>query len=140
MALPAGYALADEVPSVDEYRHLRRAAGLTDRSAATATAGLANTWAGVVVRDETGAAVGMGRVIGDRGCFFDVVDIAVLLDHQRRGLGDAILTRLLERLRDEAPADARVSLFADPPGRQLYARHGFGPTDPDEVGMVLRRD
>ncbi len=139
MALPPGYTLADGVPSVEEYRHLRRATGLSERSAASATAGLAGTWAGVVVRDEHGAAVGVGRVIGDGGCFFQIEDMAVLPEHQRRGIGDAILTRLLERLRAEAPADAWITLFADPPGRRLYARHGFVPTEPGSVGMALPR-
>ncbi len=139
MALRPGYTLADGVPSVEEYRHLRRATGLSERSAASAAAGLAGSWAGVVVRDEHGAAVGIGRVIGDGGCFFQIEDMAVLPEHQRRGIGDAILTRLLERLGAEAPADAWITLFADPPGRRLYARHGFVPTEPGSVGMALPR-
>ena len=137
VAVPDPYTLADEVPTVDEYRRLRSGAGLAERSAESAAAGLAGTWAGVVIRDRSGAAVGMGRVIGDGGCFFQVVDMAVMPEHQRRGLGDAILARLLERLRAAAPSDAWVSLFADPPGRRLYARHGFAPTEPDQVGMWL---
>ena len=140
MSLPAGYALADGVPSVEEYRHLRRATGLSERSAASAAAGLAGTWAGVVVRDDHGTAVGIGRVIGDGGCFFQIEDMAVHREHQRRGIGDAILTRLLERLHAEAPPDAWITLFADPPGRRLYARHGFEPTEPGSVGMALPRD
>jgi len=34
----------------------------------------------------------MGRVIGDGGWYFHIVDMAVLPEHQRRGLGDAVLT------------------------------------------------
>ena len=54
-----------------------------------------------------------------------VVDMAVLPAHQRRGLGDRILGTLLARIRQTAPPGAYVSLLADPPGRRLYARHGF---------------
>ena len=79
----------------------------------------------------------MGRVIGDGGWYFHVVDMAVLPDHQRRGLGSAVLTYLLEQIRAGAPKGAFVSLLADPPGRRLYARHGFAESAPDSVGMAL---
>ena len=79
----------------------------------------------------------MGRVIGDGGWYFHVVDMAVLPDHQRRGLGSAVLTHLLEQIRARAPKGAFVSLLADPPGRRLYARHGFAESAPDSVGMAL---
>ena len=80
----------------------------------------------------------MGRVIGDGGCFFQVVDMAVVPEHQRRGIGDAVLTHLLDRIRDAAPPGAYVSLLADPPGRRLYAKHGFRETAPLSIGMALR--
>jgi GNAT superfamily N-acetyltransferase len=66
--------------------------------------------------------------------------MAVLPEHQRRGLGDLILTVLLERIRREAPPGAYVNLIADPPGRRLYARHGFTATAPDSIGMARRLD
>ena len=34
--------------------------------------------------------VGMGRILGDGGWYFHVVDMAVLPEHQRRGLGDVV--------------------------------------------------
>jgi len=79
----------------------------------------------------------MGRIIGDGGWYFHVVDMAVLPDHQRRGLGSAVLTYLLEQIRAQAPKGAFVSLLADPPGRRLYARHGFVESAPDSIGMAL---
>ena len=81
----------------------------------------------------------MGRVIGDGGWYFHIVDMAVFPEHQRRGIGDAILTALIRRIEAAAPSEAFVTLLADPPGRALYARHGFEPTAPHSVGMALRR-
>ena len=78
--------------------------------------------------------VGMGRVIGDGGWYFHVVDMAVLPDHQRRGPGDLILTALLDRIRRDAPAGAYVTLLADPPGRNLYAKHGSATPRPCPEG------
>jgi ribosomal protein S18 acetylase RimI-like enzyme len=94
-------------------------------------------WAAThVVEDATGVTVGMGRLIGDGGWYFHVVDMAVLPEHQRRGLGDLILTELLARIRRDAPEGAYVTLLADPPGRKLYAKHGFSDTAPASVGMA----
>lgn len=82
----------------------------------------------------------MGRVIGDGGWYFHVVDVATLPEHQRRGLGSVVLTYLLADIRSRAPWGAYVSLIADVPGRPLYARHGFTETAPHSVAMALIQD
>ena len=51
--------------------------------------------------------------------------------------GDYETANLIEAIRAEAPADPYVTLMADPPGRALYAKHGFVETAPHSVGMVL---
>ena len=131
------YRLVDEPPAVDDYVRLRAEAGLTPRTEEQARLAIAGGWAAChVVHDATGETVGMGRVIGDGGWYFHVVDMAVLPGHQRRGLGDAILTALLDRIREAAPPDAFVSLMADPPGRRLYARHGFTEDRDASIGMA----
>jgi GNAT superfamily N-acetyltransferase len=136
-ALPAGYRLADGPPTVAAYLLLRERAGLSPRRQDQARAALAGSWAAVHVLHEVEAkTVGMGRLLGDGGWYFHVVDMAVLPEPQCRGLGDAILSVLLERIRREAPAGAHVNLLADAPGRRLYARHGFTPTAPDSIGMA----
>jgi GNAT superfamily N-acetyltransferase len=134
---PAGYRLAEGPPSVAEYVALRTDAGLSTRRPDQAEAALGGSWCAVhVVHEGEGRAVGMGRVIGDGGWYFHLVDLAVLPDHQRRGLGDLILTALVAHIKREAPAGAFVNLLADPPGRRLYSRHGFVATAPDSVGMA----
>ena len=112
--MPQDYSRCFEVPSVDDDRRLRTAAGLTPRSERAAAAGLPQTAVGVVVR-QAGKAVGMGRAIGD-GLFYQ-------LD-------------LMRRLAETAPAEAHVSLIADGRAHQLYAQHGFAPTAPASIGMV----
>ena len=128
------YTFSLEPPSVEDYCHLRTAAGLSPRSAAAARAGLPNTVVGVVVR-HGGIAVGMGRVIGD-GLFYMVVDVAVEPSHQGQGLGKAIIGDLMDVLKDRAPAEAYVSLMADGPAHGLYAQFGFKPTAPASIGMA----
>jgi ribosomal protein S18 acetylase RimI-like enzyme len=137
--LPEGYQLIESAPGVDEYLELRQRSGLSPKTREQAKAALPGSWAAChVVHQPGGERVGMGRVIGDGGWYFHVVDMAVLPDHQRRGLGDAILRSLLEQIRARVPRGAYVNLLADPPGRRLYARHGFAETAPHSVGMALR--
>ena len=129
-----GYSANIEVPSVEDYRRLREAAGLSPRSAAAAESGLPKTTVGVVVR-RGARAVGMGRVIGD-GLFYQVVDIAIEPEHQGQGLGKAIMATLMGELRRVAVAEAYVSLIADGNANELYAQYGFQPTGPASIGMA----
>ena len=73
----------------------------------------------------------------DGGLTFQIVDIAVDPDHQGRGLGKTIVGRLVEHLRENAPAGAHISLLADGPAEHLYAKFGFRLTAPASVGMDL---
>ena len=137
--LLAGYRLVDAAPGVEEYLALRQRAGLSPKTREQAAAALPGSWAAChVVHEASRQTVGMGRVLGDGGWYFHIVDIAVLPEHQRRGLGDAILRSLLDRIRGQAPKGDYVNLLADPPGRCLYARHGFAETAPHSVGMAVR--
>ena len=137
--LPEGYRLVESAPGVDAYLALRERSGLSPKTSEQAAAALPGSWAAChVVHEASGQTVGMGRVLGDGGWYFHIVDMAVLPDHQRRGLGDAILRSLLDCIRADAPRGAYVNLLADPPGRRLYARHGFAETAPHSVGMALR--
>lgn len=131
-----GYSLHAETPLAADYLRLRIEAGLTPKTAEGAAAGLPNTVFAVVIRRH-GEVVGMGRVIGDGGLFFQIVDIAVLPEHQARGLGKQIVGALVDHIRKHAPAGAYVSLIADGDAHHLYARFGFEPTAPRSVGMAF---
>ena len=119
-----GFALVERFAGVEDYCRLRAASGLSRKSRQAAEAGLAHTLYGVTIERE-GAVVGMGRVIGDGGCFLFVVDIAVEPAYQGRGLGKRIMAALDAWLRRNAPPSAHVSLFADGEAKRLYAHYGF---------------
>lgn len=131
------YSTLSRRPSLEEYLHLRAAAGLSGFSEDAARAGLAGTIHSVLVVHE-GVAVGMGRLIGDGGCFFQVVDIAVHPEHQGRGLGKAIMTAIMTYVSQELPASAYVSLIADTPANKLDEQYGFLETAPRSLGMAFR--
>ena len=133
----ADYILVAETPSTADYRHLREVAGLSGKSQEAAEAGLPNSWFAVTVR-QGDAVIGMGRVIGDGGTAFQIVDIAVEPAHQGKGLGKRIMAALMDHLRQHAPATAYVSLIADGDARHLYAKYGFEPVMPASIGMAMR--
>lgn len=121
------YTLCVGVPSVEVFRRLRPDAGLSDKDPRAVALALPNTWHGVILQHE-GEPIGMGRVIGDGGTAFQIVDMCVHPAHQGRGLGKRIMAALAEELERRAPATAYVSLIADGPARFLYERFGFADT------------
>lgn len=131
------YSTASRLPTVEEYLHLRSVAGLSAFSPEAARLGLTGTVYSVVVMHR-GAAIGMGRLIGDGGCFFQVVDIAVHPDHQGRGLGKTITQTIMSYVSRKLPVSAYVSLIADVPANKLYEKFGFKETAPRSLGMAYR--
>ncbi len=131
------YDLVPGTPDIDDYRRLRRVTGLSEKTQAAAEAGLPNTWFAVTISHD-GRTIGMGRVIGDGGTAFQIVDIAVEPEHQGKGLGKRIVAALVDHLRANAPASAYVSLIADGDAQHLYAKYGFAPVMPESIGMALK--
>lgn len=139
MTLPEGYTCHRTPPPREDYLRLRRASGLSPKTAAQAEPVLRRSWAWRHVRDAEGSVVAMGRVIGDGGWYFHLADMATDPAHQRRGLGRTVLDSLIREILDTAPADPYITLIGDPPGQPLYTTYGFVDVAPS-LGMVLRRD
>ena len=133
--MTADYEQNAMLPSVEEYRQLRDACGLSAASFEAARRGLPNSLCATVVRLD-GELVAMGRVVGDGGRNFEIVDVAVHPDHQRRGLGTRIMRALRDWLDEHAPESAYVSLIADDHSPKLYAKFGFEATTPKSIGMA----
>lgn len=132
------YTTLHATPSADTYRHLRVASGLSPKTAEAAARGLPNTLFAVqLLHGEE--PVGMGRVVGDGGTAFQVVDIAVLPAHQGQGLGKRLMAEIAAWLQANVPETGYVSLLADVPADALYAQFGFVPTAPATLGMAWRR-
>lgn len=127
--------LVASFPDAPTYCRLRVEAGLSPKAPEAAQRGLANTLHGVSLLDGD-EVVGMGRIVGDGGTVFVVVDVAVLPAWQGRGLGKRILGALDAWLRAHAPPSAYVMLVADGDARHLYAQFGFVETAPASVSMA----
>ena len=132
----SGYALVAGTPSVDDFLRLRKVSGLSEKTRQAAEIGLPNSWHAVTIQ-HAGRPVGMGRIIGDGGTAFQIVDIAVEPEHQGKGLGKQIMAALVEHIHAIAPDSAYISLIADGDARHLYAKFGFEPVMPASIGMAL---
>jgi GNAT superfamily N-acetyltransferase len=131
-----GYVLLEEVPEPEVFCQLRVDAGMSPRTVEAAIAGLPHTLFGALVRYE-GREVGMGRIVGDRGLYYQIADVAVHPDHQFKGVGKAIVGRLVEWLHANVPSGSFVGLQADGEAHRLYAQFGFRATAPESIGMEL---
>ena len=123
-----------EVPSAEEYVAMRVRAGLSPKDVKASEIGLKNSIYAVSIRDQS-TLIGMGRIIGDGGCFYQIVDIAVDPKYQGQGLGKRIMSELTNFLESNVPKGAYVSLIADLPADKLYEKFGFNYTSPKSVGM-----
>jgi ribosomal protein S18 acetylase RimI-like enzyme len=131
------YKLLEEVVSVEDFMHLREVAGLSPRPLSAVANALQNSLYAVQVRHES-TVVGMGRIVGDGGLNFDVVDIAVAPEHQGFGLGRMIMEALMTHLNATAAPGAYITLMADVPA--LYEKFGFAYASPASEGMYYRWD
>lgn len=131
------YEIVHSLPSVADYCRLRQQTGLSAKSHEAASRGLPRSLFAVQVLYHN-QTVAMGRVIGDDGCFYQITDIAVLPEHQGRGLAKQIMQSIVDYLQQHAPASAYVSLLADGEAQHLYAKFGFRPTAPASVGMFRK--
>ncbi|MBE3023979.1 GNAT family N-acetyltransferase [Janthinobacterium sp. GW458P] len=138
MSAASPYTTRLAIPAIATYQQLRVAAGLSAKTTEAAAKGLPNSLFAVqVLLGDT--VVGMGRIIGDGGCFYQVADIAVLPAHQGKGLGKLIMREIMRFIDGEVPPSAYVSLIADGQAQDLYAQFGFRHTAPASVGMALKR-
>lgn len=128
------------VPTVKEYQELCEESGLTSPVEEFAAAALANSLFGVTLRGEDSEIIGMGRVIGDGACFFQIVDVLIKPAFKETDAGDLLMLEILEYLRQNAPLKAQILTVSDVPGLKLYQKHGFKLIYPDFYGMTLTRD
>lgn len=132
------YQVKSEIPSVQEYIEIRLAAGLSRKSEQAAEIALPNSLYGVTVYFGE-QKVGIARIIGDGGCFFEITDMAVLPEHQSKGVGRMIMEHLVHWLHENAPKTAYISLMADHGTPEFYAKFGFKKAEmPTSSGMSMR--
>ena len=79
----------------------------------------------------------IGRILVDRTPeFFLLVDIALLPEHQKQGIGTKYLRELLDESK-RAGVPVRLQVLKNNPAQRLYERLGFVKTGEDELYLQM---
>ncbi|THV42217.1 GNAT family N-acetyltransferase [Glycomyces buryatensis] len=116
------YAWSDSLDGVDldELSQLYRIAPLGDKPPAHLATVFGNSRFTVFVY-KGGELVGAGRSLADGADCAYIADVAVHPDHQGRGLGSAVIRRLVDAVRGHK----KIILYAAPGTEDFYSRLGF---------------
>lgn len=128
--------IVKETPDVKEYAELRIAAGAKPIAEETLKRGLDHSICIMTARSDQSELVGMGRIIGDEGCHYQIVDLLVHPGCSESELKEAILNQLLAHLDAHASTDATIMVMSDVAGLKLFQQHGFKLVYPDYYGMT----
>ncbi|PTE70126.1 GNAT family N-acetyltransferase [Staphylococcus devriesei] len=127
---------SNESPEPKAYCDLRVKAGMSPKSEEAARKGLSNACFSIMIYDDD-VLIGMGRVIGDGGTAFQIVDVAVDPAYQGQGYGRMILEKVMAYIESIVMKGSYVSLIADYPADKLYEKFGFKSTEPKSGGMYI---
>ena len=120
------------------YQKLRVTCGLSVKTDEACAIGLPHSLFSVMVK-EGDDIIGMGRVIGDGGCFCQVTDICVIPEKQGKGIGKLIMKSITNFIKTKLPTSCYTSLIADGNASHLYEKFGFKDTLPASRGMYLQK-
>ena len=84
-------------------------------------------------------AVGMARVTGDGAFTFYVQDVVVVPEHQRVGIGTALMEAVMRWIDQNAPPKAFVALFTARRLAPFYEQFGFLGPERSSYGMAYRK-
>lgn len=126
-----------EAPNSSDYRHLRHVCGLTVYTKEAVCKGLPNACHNVMIYDGE-RLFAMGRVVGDGGTVFQIVDIAVDPEYQGLGYGRKVMDEIMSYIDEHAEVSTYVNLIADYPADKLYEKYGFNTTEPASTAMAKR--
>jgi ribosomal protein S18 acetylase RimI-like enzyme len=127
--------LLNTSPTLDEYIYLCSSVGWEDfMNFDVAETSIRNSVFSVIVK-ENHNIIGMGRILGDGAVYFYVQDIVVHPEHQGKGIGEEIMSALMNYLQNNAPDKAFIGLFASKGNEAFYERYDFKDYAPNMTGM-----
>ncbi len=125
--------------SYDDYYRLRESVAWLNFSREQTEKALNNSLYTVIAEDD-GKVVGMGRMTGD-GLYYLIVDIVVQPDHQKKGIGSAIIDMMIDYVDRETPIGGRssVQLTAEKGKETFYEKRGFKLIPHEHCGSGMRK-
>ena len=112
--------------SIDDYKNLRKITGWKELSNRQVEIGLQNSvFTVVAIIDKK--PIGMARIVGDGGYFFLIVDVVVLPQWQKKGIGKELMKQIMVYIEQNTQEKETVfiSLVAAPQRETFYEQFGF---------------
>ncbi len=120
------YKLIENQLKAEDFIKLKVSAGFRERPAELVEKALKNNLYDVVAVID-GEIIGMGRLVGDGVMYWYLQEIVVLPEYQGRGIGTAIVNRLLDYIAEHTEVGnfTSVGLTAAEGKEGFYERFGF---------------
>lgn len=132
------FIVTKRTPTLKEYNELRQLAEWPTLDEDLVKEGLANSLYSVVVQDETGLIIGMGRVLGDNAIYLHIQDVIVRPSFQRQGIGKLIMKELLMYVDSIGGKNTNIGLMSSKGRETFYRTFGFieRPSEKFGSGMI----
>jgi GNAT superfamily N-acetyltransferase/catechol 2,3-dioxygenase-like lactoylglutathione lyase family enzyme len=133
--LLASIKIIDRMPTIEEYQSLTKAVEWNVKSKEQTEMILkAPLFAAVAEDSETNTVVGCVLLLGDNVSFYYVKDMMVHPDFQNKQVGSALMLKLNEWIKNNAPDDVLVGLYTGENLALFYKQFGFK----ESFGMTKR--
>ena len=127
--------------SADDCNKLRNSAGWPKMHLKQIETGLRNSIFIVAARDND-ISVGMARIVSDGGYVYFIVDVLVLPEYQRKGIGNHMMEKIMEYIQNKLDDGycIQIDLLVAKGKENFYEKFGFirRPDDIYGCGMTKR--
>ena len=124
--------------SPEEYMELRKKVGWCEFPLEEAAAGINNSYMVLCARDN-GRAVGVMRLLWDRGYIAFLSDVMVDPEYQGRGIGKVLIESSIQKIKNDIKPGYKVklNLMAAKGKEAFYEKFGFSCRPNDKVGAGM---
>ena len=124
--------------SPEEYMELRKKVGWCEFPLEEAAAGINNSYMVLCARDH-GRAVGVMRLLWDRGYIAFLSDVMVDPEYQGQGIGRVLVESSIQKIKNDSKPGykVKINLMAAKGKEAFYEKFGFSCRPNDKVGAGM---